>query len=277
MKKKKRFLECSLTYGDASSSPIDSFRKYHKLPLNFNYDCTFKMIPKTGCVEEDEISSIKIHFISTKFKYIPRGEEFFNYTLNKICYELRDDKDKEGNIYKRIQHLKLIFLNKEKKEEVLLDTSNGKKLPEAINIFEGEFIEYVKVYLKYEALCGIEIITNESEIINESYKIGSTNGNDIESIIVKDDKKIIAGLGCEANEEQGINSIYFYSTLKKDYGNNGYLGIRLLRSKIKQNKEFNEQTKKIKNNLTEEQKLIYDICNFPDSIFFTVLKYVSPY
>ena len=157
--------------------------------LNFNYDCTFKMIPKTGSVEKDEIDLIKIPFISTKYKYIPRGEEFFNYTLNKICYELRDDKDKEGNIYKRIQHLKLIFLNKEKKEEVLLDTSNGKKLPETINIFEGEFIEYVRVYLKYEALCGIEIITNESEIINESYKIGNTNGTILKQLLLKMIKK----------------------------------------------------------------------------------------
>ena len=98
------------------------------------------MIPKTGNVKPDEIELISLPFLSTKFEYTPRGDKFFDYTLKKICYELRDDKDEKGNIYKRIQHLKLIYLNKERKEGILLDTSNGKELPETIGLFQGEEI-----------------------------------------------------------------------------------------------------------------------------------------
>ena len=185
-------------------------------------------------------------------------------------------KDQKGNIYKRIQHLKLIYLNKEGKEEVLLDTSNGKDLPETISLFKGEeIIESVKVYLKDELLCGIELFTNESKLINTSYPIGASSNPDIESIEIKDDKKMIVGLGCEANEQTGINSIYFYQTDKKqDHELYSSLGFRLLRAKVKQNKEFNKHIKEIKNNLTEEQKLTYDICNSSDTIFFAVLDYV---
>ena len=219
---------------------------------------------------------IRENFLSTKFVYTPRGDKFFNYTLKKICYELRDDKDQKGNIYKRIQHLKLIYLNKEGKEEVLLDTSNRKELPETIGLSQGEeIIESVKVYLKDELLCGIELFTNESKLINTSYPIGASSNPDIESIEIKDDKKMIVGLGCEANEQTGINSIYFYQTDKKqDHELYSSLGFRLLRAKVKQNKEFNKHIKEIKNNLTEEQKLTYDICNSSDTIFFAVLDYV---
>ena len=105
--------------------------------------------------------------------------------------------------------------------------------------------------------------------------IGTSSGPNVEDITIKDDKKIIVGLGCEANEQTGINSIYFYQAYKnQDYEFYGTLGFRLLRAKVKQNKEFNKQIKEIKNNLTEEQKLTFDICNSSDTIFFAVLDYV---
>ena len=107
MNKKKPILECSLTYGDASSCPV-FFLKFKK-ELSFNYDCTYIMTPKTGSVKPYEIEQISVPFLSTKFVYTPRGDKFFDYTLKKICYELRDDKDEKGNIYKRIQYLKLIY------------------------------------------------------------------------------------------------------------------------------------------------------------------------
>ena len=274
--KKKPTLECSLTYGDASAFYL-FFIEYKKVGnLSFNYDCTYIMTPKTGSVKPYEIEQISVPFLSTKFVYTPRGDKFFDYTLKKICYELRDDKEQNGNIYKRIQHLKLIYLNKEGKEEVLLDTSNRKELPETIGILAGEeIIESVNVYLKDELLCGIELFTNESKIINTSYLIGTSSGPNVEDITIKDDKKIIVGLGCEANEQTGINSIYFYQAYKnQDYEFYGTLGFRLLRAKVKQNKEFNKQIKEIKNNLTEEQKLTFDICNSSDTIFFAVLDYI---
>ena len=276
MNKKENLLECSLTYGDASSIPL--FFIKNKKPLSFNYDCTLIMTPKTGSVDKYAWDGIIVPFYSTKFIYTPRGDKFFDYNLRKIYYKLRDDKDNKGNIYKRIQYLKLIFVNKKGKEEMLLDTSNGKELPEKIEFFEGEVIEYANVYLKDEILCGISLTTNESKLINKSYNIGTTNvPNDDDIQIIKNNKKIIVGLGCEANEETGINSIYFYLTPKQHDSIQGTFGLRQLRAKTKKNNEFNENINKIKNNLTEEQKIIYDISTFPDSLFFDVLKYYCSY
>ena len=107
MNTKKPILECSLTYGDASSCPM--FFLKSKKELSFNYDCTYIMTPKTGSVKPDDWYDVIIPFLSTKFVYTPRGDQFFDYTLKKICYELRDDKDEKGNIYNRIQYLKLIY------------------------------------------------------------------------------------------------------------------------------------------------------------------------
>ena len=55
----------------------------------------------------------------------------------------------------------------------------------------------------------------------------------------------------------------------------GSLGLRQLRAKIKQNKEFKENIEKNKNNLDDTQKLIFDISCFPDSIFFPILSFVN--
>ena len=212
MSEKENLLECSLTFGDASSCPL--FWRKIKIPLSYNYDCTFIMTPKTGKKPDDnEMDQIVVPFYSTKFEYTPRGEKFFYYKLKEIHYELREDKDKKGNMYRRIQHLKLIFINKKMEEEVLLDTSNGKNLPEKIKFFEGEVIEYANIYLKNELLCGISLTTNETKIFNKFYKIGTTDSdNDDDIHLIKKNKKIIVRLGCEANEETGINSIYFYLT-----------------------------------------------------------------
>jgi hypothetical protein len=277
MSEKENLLECSLTYGDASS--CQNFMLKGKTPLSYNYDCTFIMTPKTGKKPDyNEWAGVVIPYYSTKFEYTPRGEKFFDYKLKEIHYELREDKDKEGNMYKRIQHLKLIFINKKMEEEVLLDTSNGKNLPEKIALFEGEVIEYANVYLKDELLCGISLTTNESKILNKSYKIGTTDlDNDDDIQLIKKNKKIIVGLGCEANEETGINSIYFYLTPISNSHECGTFGLRQLRAKVKKNDVFNEEIDKMKNNLNEEEKIIYDICTFPDTLFFNILKYASSY
>ena len=104
------------------------------------------MTPKVWNVKPNDLDNIRVPFLSTEFEYILRGEKFFDYTRKKICYKLRNDKDENSNLYKIIQHLKLIYLNKESKEKILLDTSNGKELPEIIGLFEGEeVIEYVIV------------------------------------------------------------------------------------------------------------------------------------
>ena len=277
MKKRKAILECTLTYGEAISFKlIPSLNKSKASKMTFNYDCTQIMTPKTGTVEDEDLDNIKIPFYSNKYTYKSRKEDFFNYSLRKIYYELREVKDDNNNTtYKIIQNLKLIFTNKEGKEEVLLDTSDGKDLPEKIELLDEEVIEYVIVYLKNDLLCGLDLTTNETKIYNKSYIIGTTSGANTDNILVKDDNKIISGIGCYANENMGVTGIYFYQMDKKYLTLLGSLGLRQLRAKVKQNKEFKENIEKNKNNLDDALKLTFDICCFPDSIFFPIISYAS--
>lgn len=195
MKKRKAILECTLTYGEAIGFKIPFFSESKASKMTFNYDCTQIMTPKTGTVEDGDLDNITIPFYSNKYNYESRKEDFFNYSLRKIYYELREVKDDNNNTtYKRIQNLKLIFTNKEGKEEVLLDTSDGKDLPEKIELLDEEYIEYVIVYLKNDLLCGLDLTTNETKIFNKSYIIGTTSGANTDNILVKDDNKIISGI-----------------------------------------------------------------------------------
>ena len=277
MKKRKAILECTLTYGEAIGfKMIPFFSESKASKMTFNYDCTQIMTPKTGTVEDGDLDNITIPFYSNKYNYESRKEDFFNYSLRKIYYELREVKDDNNNTtYKRIQNLKLIFTNKEGKEEVLLDTSDGKDLPEKIELLEEEVIEYVIVYLKNDLLCGLDLTTNETKIFNKSYIIGTTSGDNIDNILVKDDNKIISGIGCYANENMGVTGIYFYQIDKRNLTLLRSLGLRQLRAKVKQNKEFKENFEKNKNNLDDALKLTFDICCFPDSIFFPILSYTT--
>lgn len=276
MKKRKAILECTLTYGEAIGFKIPFFSESKASKMTFNYDCTQIMTPKTGTVEDGDLDNITIPFYSNKYNYESRKEDFFNYSLRKIYYELREVKDDNNNTtYKRIQNLKLIFTNKEGKEEVLLDTSDGKDLPEKIELLDEEYIEYVIVYLKNDLLCGLDLTTNETKIFNKSYIIGTTSGDNIDNILVKDDNKIISGIGCYANENMGVTGIYFYQIDKRNLTLLRSLGLRQLRAKVKQNKEFKENFEKNKNNLDDALKLTFDICCFPDSIFFPILSYTT--
>jgi hypothetical protein len=276
MKKSKNILECTLTYGEPIGYSVDFMAKFSASKITFNYDCTQIKIPKTGTVEDKDYNRIKNPFYSNKYTYKSRKEDFFNYSLRKIYYELREVKDDNNNTtYKRIQNLKLIFTNKEGKEEVLLDTSDGKDLPEKIELLDEEVIEYVIVYLKNDLLCGLDLTTNETKIYNKSYIIGTTSGANTDNILVKDDNKIISGIGCYANENMGVTGIYFYQMDKKYLTLLGSLGLRQLRAKVKQNKEFKDNIEKNKNNLDDALKLTFDICCFPDSIFFPIISYAS--
>ena len=281
-------LECSLIYGEVFDfkGPSDIFNKNNDNPhilteensknITINYDCTYTMERiNPGTLSDNNLDLIKYPFYSNKYDYKPKGEKFFKFTLKKRFYELREDEDKNGEKYKRIQNLKLIFINEEGQEELFLDTSNNKNLTEKIELMEGEIIEYAIVNLKDEILYGLELITNETKICDESYKIGTIKGNNIISIKVKEEKKVIVGLGCYANERIGVTGIYFYFTKIKNIDNIGTFGLRLLRAKAKTNKEFNEIIEKNKKDLDDIQQLTYDISTFPNSVFFTILNYVS--
>ena len=274
MKKNKSILECTLSYGECYGFQESRF---NDSKTTYNYDCTQIMTLKKEEIPKDNRDLIRIPYYSNKYTYKQRGEDFFNYSLKKIYYELREDKDNNNISYKRIQHLKLIFIDKEGKEEILLDTSDGKELPEKIELLEGEVIEYAIIYLKDNILCGLDLTTSETKIINKSYIIGTNNGSDIENELIKAENKIIAGIGCYANEKMGITAIYFYLRDKRELKLIGSIGLRLLRAKVKTNEEFKENIEKNKKNLNDVLQLTYDICCFPESVFFEIIKYTNNY
>ena len=55
--------------------------------------------------------------------------------------------------------------------------------------------------------------------------------------------------------------------------------MRQLRAKLKAkcDEKFAQYLEKLKPKLNEEEKLVYDICNSAETVFFPVLKYLMPY
>ena len=284
MKKKKSILTCSLVYGDCHAIPIDFVRDKKNLDITFLYDCTEVMKLKEGQLkdEDKEKDQIKVPFETIKFNYTPREEEFLNYTLKKICYELKMGKKekKEGDLNKEdedevkgIQNLKLIYTNIDGKEEVLLDTTDGEKkeLPETIEFQEGEVIEYVIIYCQEEKFCGLDISTNK----RNSNKIGKTNIDN--PFRVRNDKKVIVGLGCYASKKLGVTGIYFYQIDKILYGICETLGIRQLRAKVKANKEYKDLLDENEKGFEDKERLVYRVCKLPDQIYFQIFNYITTY
>lgn len=270
----KILIYSTIQYGDVRAVPIDHVRKKNNDSITFVFDCLTKMTPKNrDQLNEDAIDQIKIPHDTIKYDYKPRGKYFLNYTLKKFCYQLR--KDRKG-----IQNIKMIYLNPDGKEEEILETSDGKlrDYPEKIEFEEGEAIESIIVYLKKEALCGLDITTNRRKGI----VIGNNQvdrNEDTRRVMEENhyENKVMIGLGCTANAELGVTSIFFYFVDKKTYSICQTYGLRQLRAKIKSNEEYKKEIEDLRPKLNNEQKLLSDVAALPDAVFFSVLKYVMPY
>lgn len=264
-----------MSYGDVHGIPIDHWRESKKETITYTYDCLYEMSPihREKIDRDNTIDQIKVPYDTIKMEYKSRGNKFLNYTLKKLCYELKKDKEKVIGI----QNLKLVYLNLDGEEEVLLDTSEGKYNYEKNNIIEfedGEAIELLLVYVDEKGLCGLDITTNK----NESRVIG--NNNTTARRVLEEngyEDKVVIGLGCTANEQYGISSIFFYVVDKITFSIAQTYGIRQLRAKIKANESYKNELIELKNKLNNEQKLLSDVANLPDAVFFSVLKYVMPY
>ncbi len=159
-----------------------------------------------------------------------------------------------------------------------MDTSEGKlhEFSEIIEFEDGEIIESVIIYLKKEVLCGFDITTNN--ITNENHQRSILIGDRSEDVYrVPADNKVVIGIGCCANEQYGVSSIFFHRVDKLTFSISQTYGLRQLRAKIKKNPEFNEELEVLKSCLNAEQKLLCETCSLPDAVFFSVLKYVMPY
>lgn len=275
---KNLLIESTMSYGDVSALPLDFLRSEKNKYITINFDCLFEMIPKNRDENNrGNYDQTKVPFDSIKFDYKPRGIEFLKFSLKKICYQL-----KPGG--KGINNLKLIYLNIDGKEEVLLDTSEGRQGVnfETIEFEDGEIIESVIEYSKNEILCGFDITTNK--ILPDNNKrniligIRANEGIDKEDVMrIPAGNKVIVGIQCYANEVTGVTGISFHRVDKSTFSIYQTSGIRQLRAKVKKNEEYVKELDALKAKLTPEQILLADTCNLPDTIFFTVLKYVMPY
>jgi hypothetical protein len=272
MSNRKILIETTMQYGDMHANPIEHVRVKNKESISFEYDSLYKMEPiNRDKLSPDEKDQIKVPHDTIKFKYILRGESFLNYTWTKICYEL--NKEKNG-----ILNLKCVYTNLDGEEEALLDTSEGKQhqFSEIIEFEDGEIIESVIIYLKNDILCGFDITTNK--ITKENHQRSILIGIRSEDVSrVPADSKVIIGIGCCANEQYGVSSIFFHRVEKLTFSIYQTYGLRQLRAKIKKNEEFVGELEVLKTCLNAEQKLLCESCSLPDAVFFSVLKYVMPY
>ena len=270
---KKPLINTSMVYGDVHAIPLDFVRELKKEPITFNYDCLYIMTPQhRNDAEKGEYEQTKVPFDTIKFKYEPRGENFLRFSLKKICYELmpvdeKKDPSEQKTERKGIKYLKMIYLNTDGKEEVLLDTSEGKMKEnfETIEFADGEIIEEVIVYEGYKGLCGFSITTNhiDKKTNKENYKLIGVNSENSTKILGKDNDQVAIGIGCYANETFGVTGIYFYFVNKIIYSIYQTYGMRQLRAKLKAkcDEKFAQDLEKLKPKLNEEEKLVYDICN----------------
>ena len=276
--KHELLIETTMQFGEVRAMPIDHVRAKNKESISIEYDCLYIMKPiHRDELKPDACDQEKVPHDTIKFEYEPRGENFLTYTLKKLCYEL--NKEKNG-----IQNLKLIYLNLNGQEEVLLDTSEGKiqQFSETIEFEDGEIIESVIVYTKKDMLCGFDISTNKLMKDNNKRSIligirSNETSNDEGVMRVSGDNKVVVGIQCYANEQYGVSSISFHRVDKLTFSVYQTYGLRQLRAKMKKNEAYVKELEGLRANLTEEQKLLSDSCGLPDAVFFSVLKYVMPY
>ena len=183
-----RLTEASMTYGDVCGNPIDFEREKRNQHITFNYDCTFIMTQKNrDKMNPDEIDQKKIPHDTIKFDYKPRGASFFDFTWKK---------DGKG-----IQDIKLVYLNLDNKEEVLLDTSEGKELKEKIEFEDGEIISQCNAYVEEvkgdkstdsmkSVLCGLDITTNKGKNV----MIGERKSEGLFQVLRKKIRRIIPSI-----------------------------------------------------------------------------------
>ncbi len=154
-----------------------------------------------------------------------------------------------------------------------MDTHHRDQKTPRFHFDDSEEIKEVRVWTKKESLIGFEVTTNR----NRSKKIGF---GDDESIKIKEFEhgdKIIFGFGCHANHQYGVSSIYCYFMDKRKYGIVQNSGLIQLRAKLKLNPEFKKKLEAKMDTLNENQKIILQTCDLPDTAFFPLATYIMSY
>lgn len=193
-------------------------------------------------------------------------ENLLDYRLTKIKCFL---KSNSNSIY----GIQITCKNRNDGTEInVIDVnSNGQDLieQEFILPYSSE-INNMNVWLDKDCKSiGFEVITRKKIFKKFGY------GNDEELIKVPDFEKldqVIVGFGCCADETNGVIGIYAYYMNRKIYISNIYDGIFSLRNKIKDPK-FKGKTEQNLKMMSEKNRLLFRICQLPDNLFFSVIKY----
>ncbi len=195
-----------------------------------------------------------------------KGIKFLDFHIHEIRYRLRSNEC--------IQSIQVIYKNRNTGELVtLMDTDPRDDKRDRFEFDDSEEIKEVRVWTKKESLIGFEVTTNR----NRSKKIGF---GDDESIKIKEFEhgdKIIFGFGCHANHQYGVSSIYCYFMDKRKYGIVQNSGLIQLRAKLKLNPEFKKKLEAKMDTLNENQKIILQTCDLPDTAFFPLATYIMSY
>lgn len=209
---------------------------------------------------EDEVT--EIYDFTSKFK-----EKVLDYHLHKIKYSLGAEQN--------IQSLTMIYKNRnDGQQETLLDTEKSKLkgTEEEIEFEENEEIVDVYFYTtKDNILVSIMIKTNLGKI---KYIGNKDKGELIKDRVLETENKIVLGFGVNAGKKHGVSSIYCYYIDKSKFGIIKYEGVLQLRGKLRVNQEFKNQVNSKKETLNEHQKLIYNVCDLPDTAFFPIASYL---
>lgn len=214
--------------------------------------------------EKDENKISKNFDFTQKFK-----NNVLDYHIHKIIYTLNNRQS--------IQTLKMVYKNRNDGHlETLLEAGKNEEKKEEYEIEFEDFEEITNIFFyitkdKLENLAAICIETSKGR----SKYIGNQDKGDItKDSLLNSGQNIVLGFGVNWCESYGVTSIYAYSINKHKFGLCQYSGFFQLRAKLKNDLKFKEQLELKKSTLDEKQKLIFEICDLPDSTFFPIASYI---
>ena len=130
------------------------------------------------------------------------GEKILEYRLKKLSYILNPNK--------RIDKIKLEYLNKKDKTSKIIETptlEGADNKMEEIEFEEDEEINNIYIYLNNIQFIGFELITSKGK--NKKIGFGEKEEKNSEKELEKGDKNIV-GFGFNSSKKFGVYGMHFY-------------------------------------------------------------------
>lgn len=232
-----------------------------------NFSNHFKDNKKSKRMKELEkkikfLSEVGISYNETYSNYgLPKKLEkyIFKYKISKIIYTLNSNC---------IQSLKVIYKNRI--DNSLISVENDDCLIENNKKYVINFPDYFEIkLLEVDQIKGEDIgftILCGNKIYDIGYKQNS------ESRKRKFNNQILLGIEMKACPSFGISNLNFKLYDSGKFAIKYYDGFLQLRAKLKKNPSFKNKIFKNFNTFNEKQKLIVNICNMPDLVFYFIMN-----